>query len=318
MTTHLCRQRTPARSGGEPHQGPLSQEWRGAPTSTDSETQPGVAGNRTQEPPPGVERDQPRHTPTTPTATPAANPSRPQPHTHTQTHTHQHTRKAKPHQHHHHEHTTHSPAQTPRVHAPRHKHTHHEKPPTQPHGNGHRHGRRTPARSGGEPQPGPRPRWQATTHHRRQRTPARSGTGPQPGPSPRSGEEHPPSPAAKPSQEWRENARRNLCHEWRGTAHNKPQPGKQTAHTPHMLQHTRRTQPGPHHCHKHTTHTLARAAPQTRATQSTTAASGPQPGLAGTAPRTLSQEWQGATHHQHQRAPCQEWRGTAPGALSQE
>ena len=45
--------------------GALSQEWRGPPTTTGSETQPGVAGSSTQEPPPGVARDKPHHTPAT-------------------------------------------------------------------------------------------------------------------------------------------------------------------------------------------------------------------------------------------------------------
>ena len=44
-----------------------------------------------------------------------------------------------------------------------------------------------------------------TTHHHRQRTPARSGG------------DRPPPPAAKPSQEWRGVAHRNLRQEWRGT-----------------------------------------------------------------------------------------------------
>ena len=58
--------RAPVWSGGEPH------------TTTGSEMQPGVAGSSTQEPPPGVARDQPHHTPaTTPPHTTAA--SGPQP-----------------------------------------------------------------------------------------------------------------------------------------------------------------------------------------------------------------------------------------------
>ena len=131
-----------------------SQEWRGPPTTSGSETQPGVAGSSTQEPPPGVARDQPHHTPAT----------------------------------------------TPPTH-----HTPH------------------------------------TTHHRRKRTPARSGG------------DRPPPPAAKPSQEWRGVAHRNLRQEWRGTNHTTRQP------QPH--QHTSATHHTPH----------------------SNAANGPQPGVAGTA-----------------------------------
>ena len=100
-------------------------------------------------------------------------------------------------------------------------------------------------------------------------------------------------------------------------------------HTPpDTRQHTRKTHPHPHHRHKHTRHTAARAAPQTHATGETPhqtprklpppQPADPSPEWRGTAPRTLSQEWRGATHHQNQRAPSQEWSGTASGALSQE
>ena len=53
-----------------------------------------------------------------------------------------------------------------------------------------------------------------TTHQtpRRRRTPARSGG------------DRPPTPAAKPSQEWRGVAHRNLRQEWRGTNHTTHQP----------------------------------------------------------------------------------------------
>ena len=263
---------------------------------------------------------------------------------HTPTHTHAHTNIHGRHTH------THATTTNPR-HAHQHRHharTHRatnthttRKPPPNP-------TERATAAAGG-PQPGVAgnrnqdhtQEWQATTHHRRQRTPGRSGKGPHPGRSARSGKEHPPPPAAKPSQEWRENARRNLRQEWRGTAHNTHQPhphphlhqqqapARETnRHMPHTRQQTPKAHPHPYHRHKHTTHTPARAAPQTQATRDSphqTPQKRPPPQPAdpsqewrGTAPRTLSQEWRGTTHHQHQRAPSQEWRGTAPGALRQE
>ena len=116
-----------------------------------------------------------------------------------------------------------------------------------------------------------------------------------------------------------------------GEARDRPQQapaGETNYHKPHTRQHTRKTHPHPHHCHKHTTHTPARAAPQTYAIRETpqqTPRKRPPPQQVepssewrGTAPRTLSQEWRGATHHQHQGVPSQGWRGTAPGAHSQE
>ena len=98
--------------------------------------------------------------------------------------------------------------------------------------------RRTRTRPGGRTA---RPGQAKHAHHRRQRTPARSGG------------DRPPPAAAKPSQEWRGVAHRNIRQEWRGTP--------TTHHTPH-----------------HTPHN--------------TAASGPQPGVAGTA------------HHHRQRNPA--------------
>ena len=234
----------------------------------------------------------------------------------------------------------HTPAQTPRAHAPRHKHTHHEKPPPTPRkrppprpadprqewrGTATRatpkRGKqpRTPAAGG--PQPGvardrtrgPQPGVATNTHHHRQQKAARSGGETHAGTSAKSGE-GPPTHQPHPHPH----------------LHQQQAPARETnRHTPpHTREHTRKTHPHPHHRHKHTTHTPARAAPQTHATRETTHQTPrkrppPQPAdpsqeWRGTAPRTLSQGWRAATHHQHQRALSQEWRGTAPGAPSQE
>ena len=67
-TNHTTHQPQPHHTPPPP--GDLSQEWRGPPTTTGSETQPGVAGSSTREPPPGVARDQPHHTPATTPLTP--------------------------------------------------------------------------------------------------------------------------------------------------------------------------------------------------------------------------------------------------------
>ena len=80
-----------------------------------------------------------------------------------------------------------------------------------------------------------------------------------------------PPPAAKPSQEWREVAHRNLRQEWRGTNHTTHQP--QTHHTRH-----RRTLHATHHT-PHTTH------------HTPTPPTDPIQEWLGTAPGTLSQEW---------------------------
>ena len=208
----------------------LSQEWRGPPVATGIETQPGVAGSRTQEPPPGVARDQPQ----------------PQPH--------QHTTAA-----HHTPHTTH--------HAPR-----------------------TTAAS--RPQPGV------------------------------AGNRTPPQ-AAKPSQEWRGVAHRNLRQEWRGTKHTTHQP--QPHHTPpppgDLSQEWRgpptttgsETQPGvagsstreplpgvardqPHHTPATTPPTHRHRSPHTtHHTPHTTR---------HCRRRNPSQEWRGAAQHHRQRNPA--------------
>ena len=58
-TTHHHNQRTPATSGGEPHPLPLARIGERQATTTSSGPQPGVAGNRTQAPQPGLPRDHP-------------------------------------------------------------------------------------------------------------------------------------------------------------------------------------------------------------------------------------------------------------------
>ena len=207
-TTHHHRRRTPAGSGKGPHQGPSArtgEEHPPPPAAQPSQAWQGNARRNLRQEWRGTAR-----TPTTPppTLTPAASSSQGK-NRHTPPHTRQHTHTAHPHPHQRHKHTAHTPARA----APQ-AHTTGETPNR---GNIHRRGRRTPARSGGEP-------------------PLR--------PSARNGEEHPPPPAAKPSQEWRGVAHRNLRQEWRGTNH--------TTHQPHTHQHTT-----PHHTahHQHTTHT---------------------------------------------------------------
>ena len=194
---------------------------------------------------------------------------------------------------------TNTPAQTPRVHASRHKHTHDRKP----HTDGHRRGRRTPGRSGGEPQTGPHPR---------------------------GANNHAPPPAADPSQEWQGAAARALSQEWRGTptttggatrprvagkhtqkpppgvardrphtshtpthtnTSSKPQPGKQTATRRHTRANTHRRHTHTHtiatntqHTHEHAPrhkHTQHGKPPPNPAETATTAASGPKQGMAG-------------------------------------
>ena len=186
----------------------LSQERRGTPTTTGSATEPDVAGNRTQEPPPGVRRDRPHknHTPSHINTS-----SKPQP---GRTATRRHTR-ANTHGRHTHTHTTATNTQRTHQHLPRHKHTQHGKPPTKPRGNSHHHSQRTPARRGRnhaqDPQSG-----EARGY------PPPTPTGPQPGvagdrtrgPQPGEAREHPPrtisrkrgTTPSKPvdhSQEWR-------------------------------------------------------------------------------------------------------------------
>ena len=247
----------------------------------------------------------------------------------------------------------HTPATTPPTHHRHTPHTTHHTPHTT-----HPRRQRTPARSGGDRPPPPaakpsqewrgvahrnlRQGWRGTnhtthqpkphqhttathhtphtTHHRRQRTPARSGG------------DRPPPPAARPSQEWRGVAHRNLRQAWRGTNHttHQPQPHQHTTathHTPHTRHHTPHTtaasgpQPGVagtahHHRQRnparsggayytgtssrsgegpttpHTSHNPTNTPHATRHTPDTTAASGPQPGVAGTA------------HHHRQRNPA--------------
>ena len=59
-----ARPTRPSKTRTPPPPADPSQEWRGPPTTSGSETQPGVAGSSTQEPPPGVARD-PNNTPHT-------------------------------------------------------------------------------------------------------------------------------------------------------------------------------------------------------------------------------------------------------------
>ena len=185
--THPYHQQTPqARSGAEPQPGPAARSGKRPHTTAPSRPQPAVAGNRTQGPQPGVARNTHNnrqqnpartggewhsgpfarsgegpttaHTSHTQTYTSSKPPPRkPAATHHTCTHTHTHTNT-------HGRHTrtnitttntTHTHQHRHYTHAPRQKHTQHGVPPTQPDGNGHRRGRRTLARSGREPHPGP-------------------------------------------------------------------------------------------------------------------------------------------------------------------
>ena len=130
-----------------------------------------VAGNRTQDPQPEVARDQPQHTPATPTQTPAASPSRGKrgqattDHQHT-THTHARTpahaedtptpHHPHHHQHRHHKHTKHRQARAPRTRAAPQTHTRRETPhPAPPK-------QATTTAGAGGPQPGVASVWHST------------------------------------------------------------------------------------------------------------------------------------------------------------
>ena len=216
--THHHRQRNPARSGGKTHSGTSARSGQGPCTTHTSHTHTYTS----RKPQPGK-----------PTAT-----------RHTRTNTHgRHT----------HTHTTTTNTQRTHQHAPRHKHTQHGKPPTQPRGNGHHRSRQNPARSGGEPHPGPS---------------ARNGEGP-----PTTNTSGP------PSQEWRGTAPGALTQEWRGNAHPGPSAGSEvTPQTPADLsQELRRPTPPP---------TPEDSSQEWR----------------GATPKTLSQEWRGTTRRHRRRA----------------
>ena len=168
-TTHHRRLRTPGSSGGLPQTKPSARSGEGPATTTKGGPEAGVAGKCTQGPHPGVTRDRAQHTPTTPTQTPTASPNQERQgratkdHRHTtQTHacTPAHakdTPTAHHHLHRHHKHTKHTKAQAPRATA-RATNTHStgNVPPNPDETTHHPHrSRRTQARSGGEPQPGP-------------------------------------------------------------------------------------------------------------------------------------------------------------------
>ena len=201
---------------------------------------------------------------------------------------------------------------------------------TNTHNKGHPHPRNTP------PQPaGPSQEWRGAAHHHCRRTPARSGGEPHPGPSARSGEERPPPPAAKPGQEWRGDAHGNLRQEWRGTNYTTHQPQPHQHTTPHhtarqqhtTLAHTRThtntrgrrahahtttntdTRNTHHtHQHRHRTHTPRHEHTQhgkpPPAERPTAAAGGPQPGVAGSRPRDPQPGVARNAHHHQQRNPA--------------
>ena len=110
---HHRRRRTPARTGGEPHAGPSARSGEEHPPAP-ARPQPRVAGKSTQDPSPGVARDQPQHTPATPPPTQqqpeeARVGNRTPPTHHTRTHIHTNARRR-------HTHTTPPSTQTPRTH----------------------------------------------------------------------------------------------------------------------------------------------------------------------------------------------------------
>ena len=208
-TTHHHNQRAPARSGGESHPSRTGRSSEGPPTATTARPQPGVAGNRTQNSQPGVMRDQPQHTPATPTQTPAASPAETRedkqpettdtPHTHTRTPTHV-------------EKKAHTTPPTP--------------PPTQTLQRHKTHKARAPCtRAAPETHTTPK-----TPHHptpRKRATTTAAAGGPQLGvagnrnqdPQPGLARDHKPPPPADPGQQWRGTAPRTLGQEWRGNTH---------------------------------------------------------------------------------------------------
>ena len=176
-------------------------------------------------------------------------------------------------------HTTTTNTERTHQHAPRHKHTQHGTPPTKPRGNGHLRSQRTPARSGGEPHPGPSTRsGEGPTTTNTSGPHARSDVGPHPGPQARSGEGTPtqdPQPEARdhapqtsgpqpgvakaqpppipedPSQEWRGATPKTLSQEWRGASRRhrrrpSPRSGGDT-HTSNSARSGERLPPHHHH-----------------------------------------------------------------------
>ena len=106
-----------------------------------------------------------------------------------------------------------------------------------------------------------------------------------------SGEDRPPPPAAKPNQEWRGVAHRNLRQEWRGTNH--------TTHQPQPHQHTTAAHHTPHTTH-HTPHTTAGSGTPARSggEPHTTTGSETQPGVAGSSTQEpLPGVARGQPHH---------------------
>ena len=163
---------------------------------------------------PGVARDRP-HTNHTPIHTNTSSKPQPGKRTATRHHTHANT-----HGRHTHTHTTATNTERTHQHAPRDKHTQHEKPPTKHRGNGHHRSQRTPARTGGEPRPGPSARRGEGPPTTNTNGPtARSGGGPHLGPSARRGEG---TPTQNPQPEARDHAKQT----------GEPQPGGAKAHPP--------------------------------------------------------------------------------------
>ena len=165
--------------------------------------------------------------------------------------------------------------------------------PLNPRETSHHHpcGRRAPARSGWEPQPG--------------RPSARSGegphttttSGPQPGvaknrtrgPQPGVAREHPLPPTADQSQEWRGTAPRTLSQEWRGASnHHQRRTPARSGGQPHLA----------------TPHKPADLSQEWQTTTPPAPPADPSQEWRGTAPWTLSQERRGTIHHHRQRAPA--------------
>ena len=297
-----------------------------------------------------------RHTTRTRTHTPAHAEDTPRPH------------QPPHHQHRRHKHTKHTRAGAPRT-PSRNRHTLHGKPPTQPkqnqhpppqqqadpsqewrgtairtlsqewRGTTHHHNQRTPAKSGGEPHPGPSasnceaPTTTTTSRplpgvagelHRGPSArigkgrPTTTSSGPQPGmagnrtegPQPGVARNHQPPQPAGPSHQWRGTAPKALSQDWRGTTHH------------HNQRTTGRSrgepQPAPSAGSGERPPTTTNSGPQPGVAGSRT--QDPQPAIArdhpppqpadpsperrGTVPGALSQDWRGTTHHYQQRTPA--------------
>ena len=315
-----------ARDQSPPQTADPSQEWRGTAPRTLSEERRGTTHN-THQPHPH------KHQPQAPTKRGGDKQQKSTDTPETSTHAHQRTRRTHPH------HTTTNTDTRNTQNTPKHEH-HSQLPAPQTHStqeNPHPIPTKQPTNSttAGGPQPG-------VAGNRNQ--------DPQPGVA----RDHPQPPTAEPSQEWRGTALKTPSQEWRGTGHKThhphphkhqqqapaqrggakqpkttdpphahTQPHKRTRkthehHTTHTTtntdtrntQHTRRHgHPAHARCHKHTQH---------RTPPTTTAAGGPQPELAGNC-NQYPQPGVGRDHTPRPSAdPSQEWRGTAPGALSQE